>query len=203
MSWTLLPNIITTNQEDEKPTGFFKTGYTPQIFRNVKEIGCQLLLPNTLSHWEDLFSSITWFDTVESNSISFLNKSYFTWHKSIALLKKQYGSHFKFKSISHAFKRRFGMQKILNTNPVQLTTIFLRQPTTRYTRYQLFPFITIWDPTLKHKRNHGGILKQFILYTRLKLLQRRHRSDRRKKKQLILRSFLNPYFSQTSTSQIQ
>lgn len=152
------------------------------FLRNVKEIGCQLLLPNMLSHWKDLFFSITWFDTVESNSKSFLNKSYFTWHKSIALLKKQYGSHFKFKSISHAFKRRFGMQKILNTNPMQLTTIFLRQPTTRYTRYQLFPFITIWDPTLKHKRNHGGILKQFILYTRLKLLQRRHRSDRREKK---------------------
>jgi len=62
--------------------------------------------------------------------------------KSIALLKKQYASHFKFKSISYALKSRFEMQKVLNTNPMQLTTIFLKQPATKYTRYELLPFIT-------------------------------------------------------------
>lgn len=49
---------------------------------------------------------------------------------------------FKFKSISYALKSGFEMQKVLNTNPMQLTTIFLKQPATKYTRYELLPFIT-------------------------------------------------------------
>lgn len=64
-------------------------------------MGCQLILSSVSSHWEDLHASTTWFDGVESNTISFLNKKLLRMTQEHTSEKKQYGSHFKFKSISN------------------------------------------------------------------------------------------------------